>query len=184
MHDGTNHQGSLRQTDRVAELVNEVRSQEQLAERAPNPPTANAAVAFERTRSALVGNPAFQAFWVLRIGFTVVPIVAGLDKFFHLLVDWDKYVPAVVADLIGGHANALMLAAGVIEIAAGIGVALWPRIFAYVVSAWLLGIVLNLLLLPAYYDIALRDLGLAVGALVLGRLSEVYARGHALSGNH
>jgi hypothetical protein len=112
---------------------------------------------------------------MLRIIFTVAPVVFGIDKFFHWLVDWDRYVAPVVNDLVGGRAHALMLGVGVIEIVAGIGVALRPRIFAYVVSAWLLGIVANLLLIPGYYDIALRDLGLAVGALALGRLSEVHA---------
>jgi uncharacterized membrane protein YphA (DoxX/SURF4 family) len=126
---------------------------------------------------ALAGNPSLQAFWALRVGFTVAPIVAGLDKFFHVLVDWDQYVAPVVSNLVGGHAHAFMLVVGVIEIVAGIGVALRPRIFSYVVSAWLLGIIVNLLMIPGYYDVALRDLGLAIGALALGRLSETYGRG-------
>lgn len=126
--------------------------------------------------TALTRDPSFQAFWALRVGFTAAPVLAGLDKFFHLLVDWDKYVSPDIANLAGGHAHAFMLVVGVIEIAAGIGVALRPRIFAYVVSAWLLGIIVNLLMLPGYYDIALRDLGLAIGALALGRLSERYDR--------
>jgi hypothetical protein len=120
-------------------------------------------------------NPSLQAFWMLRVIFTVAPVLAGLDKFFHWLVDWDRYVAPFVNDVVGGRAHALMLGVGVVEIVAGIGVALRPRIFAYVVAAWLLGIVANLLLIPGYYDIALRDLGLAVGALALGRLSEVHA---------
>jgi hypothetical protein len=88
-----------------------------------------------------------------------------------VLVDWDKYLAPSVNNLLGGNGHAFMLVAGVIEIVAGIGVALRPRIFAYVVAAWLLGIIVNLLLIPGYFDVALRDLGLALGALALGRLS-------------
>jgi uncharacterized membrane protein YphA (DoxX/SURF4 family) len=116
-------------------------------------------------------TPAYQAFLILRTGFTVAPIVAGLDKFFHLLVNWDQYLPASVNRLTGGHGHELMLAVGIIEIVAGLGVALKPRLFAYVVSAWLLLIVVNLLLIPGYFDVALRDFGLALAALALGRLS-------------
>ena len=116
-------------------------------------------------------GPVRQAFWILRLGFTVAPILAGLDKFFHVLVDWDTYLSPTVNNLLGGNGHAFMLVAGVIEVVAGIGVFLRPRIFAYVVAAWLLGIIVNLLLIPGYFDIALRDLGLALGALALGRLS-------------
>jgi hypothetical protein len=112
-----------------------------------------------------------QAFRILRVGFTVAPIIAGLDKFFHLLTDWDKYLPSAVSGLVGGRGHELMLAVGVIEIAAGVGVALKPRIFAYVVAAWLWLIVLNLLMVPGYLDVALRDFGLSLAALALGRLS-------------
>lgn len=122
-------------------------------------------------------EPGYQAYQILHIGFTVAPIVAGLDKFFGLLVDWDKYLSPVVTNIIGvGNAHTFMLGVGVIEIIAGIGVAIAPRIFAYVVAAWLIGIIVNLLSIPGYYDIALRDLGLALGALALGRLSEVHGR--------
>jgi uncharacterized membrane protein YphA (DoxX/SURF4 family) len=107
----------------------------------------------------------------LRLGFTIAPIVAGLDKFFNLLVNWEQYLPSSVNRLIGGHGHELMLAVGVIEIIAGIGVALKPKVFAYVVSAWLLLIVANLLMIPGYYDVALRDFGLALAALALARLS-------------
>lgn len=125
--------------------------------------------------SATLGNPAYQAYRILHLGFVVAPIVAGLDKFFHLLTDWHQYLAPVVADLIG--ASTFMSIVGVVEIIAGIGVALRPRIFAYVVAAWLVGIILNLLLIPGYYDIALRDLGLALGALALGRLSQQFDQG-------
>lgn len=117
---------------------------------------------------------AHQAFRILRFGFIVAPIVAGLDKFFNLLVDWSQYLAPFLGDLFG--AEAFMVIVGIIEIVAGIGVALKPRIFAYVVAAWLVGIILNLLLIPGYFDIVLRDLGLALGALALARLSETYAR--------
>ena len=116
--------------------------------------------------------PEQQAYWILRIGFVVAPILAGLDKFSHVLVNWDQYLAPVVNRILGGHGHGFMLIAGVIEVVAGIGVALRPRVFVYIVSAWLLGIIINLLLIPGYYDVALRDLGLALGALALGRLSE------------
>ena len=123
---------------------------------------------------ARAGSAAYQAYQILRLGFTVAPIIAGLDKFLHLLVDWDKYLPATVNNMLGGHGHEFMLVVGVIEVVAGIGVFLKPRIFAYVVSAWLLLIIVNLLMIPGYFDIALRDLGLSLGALALGRLSATY----------
>jgi uncharacterized membrane protein YphA (DoxX/SURF4 family) len=124
------------------------------------------------------GDRVNQAFQILRLGFTAAPILAGLDKFFHVLVNWDNYLAPVVNRLLGGHGHAFMLVVGVIEIVAGIGVALRPRIFSYVVAAWLLGIIVNLLLIPPsnpmpHYDVALRDFGLFLGALALGRLSQV-----------
>ena len=90
-----------------------------------------------RPRTTSRASPAQQAFRILHFGFTVAPILAGLDKFFHLLVNWDQYVPGVVANVSPISAHTLMLVVGVIEIVAGIGVALKPRIFAYVVAAWL-----------------------------------------------
>ena len=129
------------------------------------------------TSASAVAEPySRQAFQILRFGFTVAPIIAGLDKFLHLLVNWDQYLPSMVNNLVGGHGHQLMLAVGVIEIVAGIGVALKPRIFAYVVAAWLLLIILNLLAIPGYFDVALRDLGLLLGALALARLSERFSR--------
>ena len=117
-----------------------------------------------------------QAFRILQAGFVVAPILAGLDKFFHVLTDWDKYLPPFVNTMLGGHGHEFMMVAGVIEIAAGIGIALKPRIFGYVVSAWLLLIVINLLMVPGYLDVALRDLGLSLGALALARLSVTATR--------
>jgi hypothetical protein len=122
-------------------------------------------------------RPVLQAFWILRVGFTAAPILAGLDKFFHVLVNWDQYLAPSVNRLLGGHGHVFMLAAGAIEIVAGLGVAVRPRIFSYVVAAWLTGIMVNLLLIPGYYDVALRDLGLALGALALGRLSMEFDAG-------
>ena len=128
------------------------------------------------TDGITTARPSYQAFQILRAGFTVAPIVAGLDKFFNLLVNWDQYLPAFVNNLTGGHGHELMLAVGVIEIVAGLGVAFKPRLFAYVVSAWLLLIVANLLMIPGFFDIALRDFGLSLGALALARLSQEYDR--------
>jgi len=123
---------------------------------------------------SMTGNPTYQAYQILHFGFTVAPIIAGLDKFLHLLVNWDQYLPATVNNMLGGHGHEFMYAVGVIEVVAGIGVFLKPKIFAYVVSAWLFLIIVNLLLIPGYFDVALRDLGLALGALALGRLSSTF----------
>ena len=132
--------------------------------------------ALSRSDSRAASSPSRQAFWILRLGFTAAPILAGLDKFFHVLTDWDKYLSPFVSNLVGGRGHEFMLAVGVIEIIAGIGVLLKPRIFSYVVAAWLGGIIINLLLIPGYFDVALRDFGLMLGALALGRLSAEYNR--------
>ncbi len=129
-----------------------------------------------QTITDAASTPSYQAYQILRLGFTVAPIVAGLDKFFHFLVNWDQYLPPLVNNLTGGHGHELMLVAGVIEIIAGIGVWLKPKIFAYVVAVWLVLIIVNLLMIPGYFDVALRDLGLALGALALGRLSHEFDR--------
>jgi hypothetical protein len=121
-------------------------------------------------------RPGHQAYQILRLGFTVAPILFGLDKFFDLMVNWEKYLPPFVNNLIGGHGHNFMLAVGVIEIIAGIGVAFKPKVFAYVVSVWLLLIVVNLLMIPGYFDVALRDFGLSLGALALARLSQEFDR--------
>jgi hypothetical protein len=122
--------------------------------------------------AALRNDAAYQAWQILRVAFIVAPIVFGLDKFFGLLVNWDQYLAPIFAQLspIGGHG--LMLVIGVVEVIAGL-IVLWrPRIGGYLVAVWLWGIILNLLLIPAYFDIALRDFGLSLGALALARLSE------------
>ena len=129
-----------------------------------------------RATEAHVSTPAYQAYLILRTAFTVAPIVAGLDKFLNLLVNWEQYLPSFVNRLSGGHGHELMLAVGVIEIIAGIGVSVKPKIFAYVVCVWLLLIIGNLLMIPDYFDVALRDFGLALGALALARLSSQFDR--------
>ena len=121
-------------------------------------------------------RPAYQAYQILHLGFTVAPIVAGLDKFFNVLVNWEQYLPPFVNNLVGGQGHYLMMAVGVIEIIAGLGVAFKPKIFAYVVAAWLLLIIANLLMIPGYFDVALRDFGLALAALALARLSSEFGR--------
>lgn len=119
-------------------------------------------------------DPGYQAFWLLRIGFAVLPIAFGLDKFFDVLVNWEIYLAPWMNDIIPGTAAEAMYAVGVIEILAGIAVALKPRYAAYVVAAWLGGIILSLLTVSGYYDVALRDFGLLLGALTLARLASKY----------
>ena len=128
------------------------------------------------TRTADVGlvGPARTAYRLLHLAFIVAPTVAGLDKFFHLLVNWDQYLAPQVAALWPWGGHNFMLVVGVVEIAAGLLVALKPRIGGFVVGLWLLGIVGNLLLLGGYYDIALRDFGLALGAFALSRLAKAH----------
>ncbi len=126
------------------------------------------------TVGADVSEPGYQAYQILHVGFTVAPIVAGLDKFSNLLVNWEQYLPPFVNNLVGGHGHELMLVVGIIEIIAGLGVFFKPRIFAYVVFAWLILIIANLLMIPGYYDVALRDFGLALGAFALARLSSKF----------
>jgi len=120
-------------------------------------------------------RPSYQAYQILRLGFTIAPIAMGIDKFFNLLVDWDKYLPPFVNNLTGGRGRGLMLLVGVIEIIAGLGVWFKPKIFAYVVAAWLFLIIANLLAIPGYFDVALRDFGLMLGAIALGRLSNEFS---------
>ncbi len=119
-------------------------------------------------------DPTVQAFWLLRIGFTVAPILFGLDKFADWLTHWSAYLAPQINDLVPGNAHQAMLAVGVIEIVAGIAVAIRPRFGGYLVAAWLGGIILNLLLLANHYDVALRDFGLLLGALTLARLATAF----------
>ena len=123
---------------------------------------------------SLRSDPAYQAFTLLRITFTVAPIAFGLDKFFNVMVDWEKYLAPWINDLMPGTGHSFMLFVGVVEITAGLVVALKPRYGAFLVAAWLAGIVVNLLTYSGYYDVALRDFGLLLAALTLGRLAMKY----------
>ena len=120
---------------------------------------------------ALDRSPAKDAYQILHLGFAVLPILAGIDKFFHLLVNWDQYLAPRIASLLPVAPSTFMQIVGGIEIVAGLLVAVRPRVGAYVVAFWLWGIIANLLMLGGYYDVALRDFGLSLGALALGRLS-------------
>jgi hypothetical protein len=117
-----------------------------------------------------------QAYQLLHLGFSVAPVLAGIDKFFHLLCNWDQYLAPWIAGLSPVSGHSLMLVAGVIEVAAGILVAVRPRLGAPIVGAWLCLIIVNLLTMGSYFDIALRDLGLALGAFALWRLAHEFAR--------
>jgi hypothetical protein len=119
-------------------------------------------------------DPAYQAFWLLRIGFTAAPILFGLDKYFHVLVNWDRYLAPDVVSRTPWSAHEIMYAVGAIEIIAGLVVALKPKFGGYLVAAWLAGIIINLLLIPGYYDVALRDFGLFLAALALARLAAAF----------
>ena len=120
-------------------------------------------------------DPADQAFFLLRTVFTVAPIVFGLDKFANVLTDWPQYLAPWIDGIVPGTAQQAMYAVGVVEILAGVLVAVAPRFGAWVVAAWLGGIIVNLLTIPGFYDIALRDFGLLVGAVALGRLAVRHA---------
>lgn len=122
----------------------------------------------------LENNYSYQAFRILQLGFIVAPILAGLDKFFYLLTNWSQYLSPLASRIVHGHDHAFMMVVGVIEIIAGLGVIFKPKVFAYIIAWWLLCIIINLIMTGHYYDIALRDLGLLLGALALGRLSHEY----------
>lgn len=121
-------------------------------------------------------RPSYDAYRILHFGFTAAPILAGVDKFFHLLCNWDHYLAPWIAALspVGGHR--LMLAVGIVEVAAGILTAVKPRLGAPIVGAWLAAIILNLISMGSYLDVALRDFGLVLGALALWRLSKEFAK--------
>jgi len=138
---------------------------------------ASTSPAFPRVSStALV--PSYQAYEILHIGFAVLPIIAGLDKFIHFLGigSWEIYLAPVATQVTGLNATTFMHIVGVIEVIAGLLVAFWPRVGGYVVMFWLFGIIANLLMLGQFFDIALRDFGLSLGALALARLSEEHGR--------
>ena len=123
-------------------------------------------------RNVLRTDPAAQAFMLLRIAFVVAPILFGLDKFAEVMInDWPKYLATEFNDIIPGSASDAMHIVGIVEIAAGVIVAVVPRFGGLLVAAWLGGIIVSLLLVGGYGDIALRDFGLLVGALALSRLA-------------
>jgi uncharacterized membrane protein YphA (DoxX/SURF4 family) len=122
----------------------------------------------------LRSEPGYQAFMLLRLAFAVAPIAFGLDKFFNIMVDWTQYLAPWINDIVPGNAHDAMHLVGAIEIVAGLLVALKPRYGAPLVAGWLLGIIINLLTLSGYYDVALRDFGLMLGALTLARLAWAY----------
>ena len=118
-------------------------------------------------------SPSSVAYQILHLGFTVAPILFGLDKFFNLMTDWTESLPEFVTDIVSG--TSVMAIVGVVEIAAGIGVWLRPKIFAWVVAGWLGVIIVTLAITGGFWDIALRDFGLLLGAVALAQL----ARDHA-----
>jgi hypothetical protein len=128
-------------------------------------------------RTHSLRDPAYLAFALLRTAFTVAPIVFGLDKFFNLLTDWQGYLAPLVDRLVPGTGHQAMLVVGVVEMVAGVLVAVRPQIGGYVVAAWLAGIIMNLLPIPGFYDIALRDFGLLLAALALARLARAFRPG-------
>ena len=125
-----------------------------------------------RSARTTAADPADQAFLLLRTVFTVAPIVFGLDKFANALTDWPQYLALWIDRIVPGTAQQAMYLVGVVEVVAGLLVAVAPRIGAWIVAAWLAGIIVNLLTIPGFYDIALRDFGLFVAAIALARLAE------------
>lgn len=131
-------------------------------------PTSAPLSTLERARQ----DPVFAAFWVLRLGFIALPLLMGLDKFTNLLTDWPGYLAPWVVAALPISAQAAMYVIGAVEI----GIALRPRLAAWVVAAWLAGIILNLLTYTGFFDVALRDVGLLVAAVSLGLLASRYDR--------
>jgi hypothetical protein len=126
--------------------------------------------------TVLRSDPAAQAFMLLRVAFTVAPILFGLDKFAEVMIsDWPKYLAPAFNDIIPGNADDAMHIVGVVEIVAGLVVAVSPRFGGFLVAAWLGGIITSLLIVGGYADIALRDFGLLLGALTLARLASAYS---------
>ena len=121
--------------------------------------------------TTLAADPSHQAFLLLRTAFTVAPILFGLDKFTNFLTDWPAYLAPWIDAIVPGTAQQAMYAVGVVEVLAGVVVAVAPRFGGWLVAAWLAGIILNLLTVPGFYDIALRDVGLLAGAVALARLA-------------
>jgi len=121
-------------------------------------------------------TPAYQAYQILHVAFTIAPLLAGADKFFHFMVNWDQYLSPLAVRVLPVSAHTFMRAVGVVEIIAALIVAVAPAVGGWIVGLWLCGIVLNLLSIPGYFDIALRDVGLALGAFALARLATEFDR--------
>jgi uncharacterized membrane protein YphA (DoxX/SURF4 family) len=134
----------------------------------------NGAASVDAVPSEAWRDPRFQAFLLLRIGFAAAPILFGLDKFLNVMVDWPQYLAPWINDIVPGSGQEFMYVTGAVEILAGLAVAVKPRYGAYLVAGWLAGIIVNLLSYSGWYDIALRDFGLLLGALTLARLASVY----------
>lgn len=139
--------------------------------RHPSSPTATSA---SRPAASIRSDAGYQAYLILRLAFAVAPIAFGLDKFFNVMVDWPIYLAPWVNDIMPGSGQDFMYVVGGVEILAGVLVALKPRYGAPLVAAWLAGIIVNLLTLSGFYDVALRDFGLMLGALTLVRLALHY----------
>jgi hypothetical protein len=120
------------------------------------------------------GSPTYQAYRILHVGFTALPLVAGIDKFFDALVPWTSYLAPIVPSTLGVAPQTFMYGVGAVEILAAVLVACVPFIGGWVVAAWLAGIIGNLLIQGTFYDIALRDVGLLVGAVALARIAVAY----------
>jgi hypothetical protein len=127
------------------------------------------------TSSVRVTSPSYQAYQILHVAYTAAPIAAGLDKFAHFLVNWDQYLSPLVPQTLGMSAHRFMMCVGAIEVFAGLLVAVAPRLGAWAVAFWLCAIVVNLLSMPAYFDVALRDFWLALGAFAFARLAVEYS---------
>ena len=137
------------------------------------------------TSKTLRADPAAQAFLLLRIGFTVAPILFGIDKFANVLTDdWTRYLAPAFNDILPGDASDGMHIVGVVEIVAGLTVAVVPRFGGLLVAGWLAGIIINLLIVGGYGDIALRDFGLLLAALTLSRLASASPADNADAQSH
>lgn len=115
-----------------------------------------------------------SSWWVLRLALGAVPFLAGLDKFFNLLTHWTMYLNPLVLRVVPVGAETFMRGVGIVEMIVGIAILTrWTRLGAYVAAAWLVGIALNLVTMGAFFDVAVRDLVIAVAAFSLARLTEV-----------
>ena len=139
-------------------------------------PSTEPAMRQEAFWARLWSEPAIGAFWIVRVGFVALPLWMGIDKFINALPDWPGYLAPWIVDLLPFSAQTAMYVVGVVEIVAGIAIAIKPRYASYVVALWLAGIIVNLLTYSGFYDVALRDFGLLVAALALARLAAQYDR--------